>query len=94
MLEVSDDGPGLPADAGEQLFERFVRGGGPADLAADSGTGLGLAIVKAVASSHGGRVEVGRSDAGGARFTVRLPLAPEAGPDGDEPRIRVAEANL
>ncbi len=98
VLEVSDDGPGLPADAGEQLFERFVRGGGPADLSVDAGTGLGLAIVKAVASSHGGEVEVGSSDSGGARFTVRLPLAPAAAqrettdPAPEPPRIRQLKA--
>jgi signal transduction histidine kinase len=74
VLEVSDDGPGLPDGLGAQIFSRFVRGAGPADLATDSGTGLGLAIVKAVATSHNGDVEFGRSDAGGARFTVRLPL--------------------
>ncbi len=59
VLEVSDDGPGLPAGMEEQVFSRFVRGGGPADLAADSGTGLGLAIVRAVAESHGGAVTAG-----------------------------------
>ena len=75
VLEVADDGPGLPAGFGDQIFARFVRGGGPADLAADSGTGLGLAIVRAVAASHGGRVELGPSPAGGASFEVRLPLA-------------------
>ena len=74
VLEVSDDGPGLPAGMEEQVFSRFVRGAGPADLAGDSGTGLGLAIVKAVATSHGGEVEAGSSPEGGARFVVRLPL--------------------
>jgi two-component system OmpR family sensor kinase len=74
LLEVSDDGPGLPAGLGEQIFDRFIRGSGPADRARDVGTGLGLAIVRAVASSHSGTVEAGRSPAGGARFTVRLPL--------------------
>ncbi len=59
VLEVSDDGPGLPPGMEAQVFSRFVRGGGPADLAADSGTGLGLAIVKAVARSHGGDVRRG-----------------------------------
>jgi signal transduction histidine kinase len=78
VLEVRDDGPGLPEGPADQLFARFVRGGGPADLVRDSGTGLGLAIVKAVAISHGGEVEAGRTAAGGARFTVRLPLAEPA----------------
>ena len=75
VVEVCDDGPGLPEDAGDQIFSRFVRGDGPADLTADSGTGLGLAIVKAVAGAHRGDVAAGRSPAGGARFTVTLPLA-------------------
>jgi two-component system, OmpR family, sensor kinase len=73
LLEVSDDGPGLPEGLGEQAFARFVRGSGPADRAPGGGTGLGLAIVRAVAGAHGGTVEAGRSDRGGARFTVRLP---------------------
>jgi len=75
VLEVSDDGPGLPAGMEDQVFSRFVRGNGPADLAPDTGTGLGLAIVKAVATSHGGEVDAGASPSGGARFTVRLPAA-------------------
>ena len=74
VLEVSDDGPGIPAGMEEQVFSRFVRGGGPADAAGDTGTGLGLAIVKAVAVSHHGDVDAGSSPSGGARFTVRLPL--------------------
>jgi signal transduction histidine kinase len=74
VLEVSDDGPGIPPGMEEQVFSRFVRGTGPADVAGDSGAGLGLAIVKAVAMSHGGDVDAGSSPAGGARFTVRLPL--------------------
>ena len=73
VLEVSDDGPGIPAGMEAQVFSRFVRGTGPADVAADTGTGLGLAIVKAVATSHGGDVHAGSSPAGGARFTVRFP---------------------
>ena len=73
VIEVADDGPGLPAGLGDQIFARFVRGSGPADRAAGTGTGLGLAIVKAVTTAHGGSVEAGTSDAGGARFTARLP---------------------
>ena len=55
VLEVADDGPGIPPELRDQIFDRFVRGAGPADIAAGPGTGLGLAIVRAVASSHGGR---------------------------------------
>jgi signal transduction histidine kinase len=75
VVEVADDGPGIPAELREQIFSRFVRGAGPADTAAGTGTGLGLAIVSAVAESHGGSVEVTDSPTGGARFRARLPLA-------------------
>jgi two-component system, OmpR family, sensor kinase len=74
VLEVGDDGPGIPAPLRAQIFDRFVRGEGPADTAVGPGSGLGLAIVRAVTASHGGTVEVGESAAGGALFTVRLPL--------------------
>ena len=75
VVEVADDGPGIPAEMREQIFDRFVRGDGPADTAPRGGSGLGLAIVRAVAASHGGTVEVGESESGGALFRVRLPLA-------------------
>jgi two-component system OmpR family sensor kinase len=75
VLEVADDGPGIPTEMRNQVFDRFVRGAGPADMAAGSGTGLGLAIVRAVARSHSGRVEAMASESGGALFRVRLPLA-------------------
>jgi signal transduction histidine kinase len=79
VIEVSDDGPGIPPYLRERVFDRFVRGEG--DRSSGSGSGLGLSIVRAVAESHGGRVELGRSDAGGTRFLVRLPLAaPEVRP--------------
>jgi two-component system, OmpR family, sensor kinase len=79
VLEVADDGPGLPEAGGDQIFGRFVRGnGGPSDLVSDNGTGLGLAIVKAVATAHGGTVVAGRSASGGALFTVTLPAAPKS----------------
>jgi two-component system, OmpR family, sensor kinase len=74
VVEVADDGPGIPEEMREQVFDRFVRGSGPADTAAGGGTGLGLAIVHAVAHSHGGEVRASRSALGGALFTVSLPL--------------------
>ena len=78
VVEVADDGPGVPEERRDQIFDRFVRGDGPADTAVSGGSGLGLAIVRAVAASHGGRAQLGDSELGGARFTVRIPLAREA----------------
>ena len=89
LLEVLDDGPGIPAGIEEQVFDRFVRGDGPADTVGGGGSGLGLSIVRAVAQSHNGTVGAGTSTYGGARFSIRLPLeggaerepeAPEAAP--------------
>jgi len=78
LLEVIDDGPGIPDGMESQVFDRFVRGEGPSDTSGGGGSGLGLAIVRAVAESHGGSVTAGRSTYGGARFSVRLPLAGKA----------------
>jgi two-component system, OmpR family, sensor kinase len=75
IVEVADDGPGIPASMQSQIFDRFVRGTGPADTAAGTGTGLGLAIVSAVAESHGGSVQATESPSGGALFRARIPLA-------------------
>jgi two-component system, OmpR family, sensor kinase len=75
VVEVADDGPGIPQAMRTQIFDRFVRGEGPADTARGTGTGLGLAIVSAVAASHGGTVEATESPAGGALFRARIPIA-------------------
>ncbi len=74
VVEVADDGPGIPAAMRSQIFDRFVRGEGPADTARGNGTGLGLAIVSAVAESHGGSVEATESASGGALFRARIPI--------------------
>ena len=71
VLAVRDDGPGIPPELGDQVFERFVRGAG--DRAGSSG--LGLAIVRAVAESHGGSVTLHSAPGEGTRFEVRLPAA-------------------
>ncbi len=74
VIEVADDGPGIPAAMRTQIFDRFVRGQGPADTARGTGTGLGLAIVSAVANSHNGSVEATESASGGALFRARIPI--------------------
>jgi two-component system, OmpR family, sensor kinase len=84
VIEVSDDGPGIPPELRERVFDRFVRGEG--DRSGTGGSGLGLSIVRAVAESYGGRVELGTSESGGAHMTVRLPLAKVQAPTPQQPQ--------
>lgn len=74
VLAVSDDGPGIPAELREHVFERFYRTD-PARSRAAGGAGLGLAIVKAIAEAHGGTVSVTDSIFGGARFDLQLAIS-------------------
>jgi two-component system OmpR family sensor kinase len=80
VVEVGDNGPGIPESMRTQVFDRFVRGQGPADTARGNGTGLGLSIVSAVAASHGGSVKAAESQSGGALFIARIPSAETAKP--------------
>lgn len=71
VIRVADDGPGIPVDQRERVFERFVRL--DAARSRDSGgSGLGLAIVAGIAATHGGTVFIDERPGGGARFTVTL----------------------
>nr|AFI57016.1 QmnRg2 [Amycolatopsis orientalis] len=73
VLAVEDDGPGVPPEQRERVFDRFFRVDGSRDRAS-GGVGLGLALVRRIARSHGGEVAVTSSATlGGARFEVRLP---------------------
>jgi two-component system, OmpR family, sensor kinase len=77
VLDVEDDGPGMPVEQAQRVFERFYR----ADAArnrASGGTGLGLAIVAGLVSAHGGTVSVRTAPGQGADFQVKLPLSPDA----------------
>jgi two-component system, OmpR family, sensor kinase len=69
---VEDDGPGIPADQRERVFDRFHRTDTGRDRAS-GGTGLGLAIVEAIAKAHDGRVTADEASTGGARITLELP---------------------
>ncbi|WP_349258244.1 HAMP domain-containing sensor histidine kinase [Stackebrandtia sp.] len=71
LLEVSDDGAGIPAADRDRVFDRFVRLDSARDRDA-GGAGLGLAIVRDVVRAHGGTIEVSTSVHKGARFAVRL----------------------
>ncbi|MGY1453150.1 sensor histidine kinase [Streptomyces sp. SS8] len=82
VLEVADDGAGVPEEERERIFERFVRLD-DARSRDDGGAGLGLAIARDVAVRHGGGLTVGRAAGGGALFTLRLPAAAPAPPGRD-----------
>jgi two-component system sensor histidine kinase TctE len=83
LLEVEDDGPGIPGAERERVFERFYR----RNPSVGSGSGLGLAIVREIAAAHRGSVTIGAgSDGRGTRVRVRLPLADGAPPSEGEVR--------
>ncbi len=69
---VEDDGPGIPADQRERVFDRFHRTDAARDRAS-GGTGLGLAIVRAIAEAHEGRVAVGHRPERGTKIELELP---------------------
>ncbi|MBL7252744.1 sensor histidine kinase [Paractinoplanes lichenicola] len=71
-LTVDDDGPGIPPDQRERVFDRFVRLD-ESRARDDGGSGLGLAIVREIVTAHGGTVAVSPSALGGACFVVRFP---------------------
>jgi signal transduction histidine kinase len=73
-LTVDDDGPGIPLDDRERVFDRFTRldDGRARDA---GGLGLGLSMVKEITEQHGGTVTVEDAPSGGARLRVRLPAA-------------------
>ncbi len=75
MVHFEDDGAGIPAEIGEQVFSLFFT------TKADAGTGLGLPIVRKIVESHGGRVSFKSEVGAGTRFTVVLP----PGRRGEEP---------
>jgi two-component system OmpR family sensor kinase len=72
VLQVVDNGPGIPAALQSEVFERFARGDSSRSRKGGS-TGLGLAIVSAVVKAHNGTITV-NSSPGHTEFTVRLPL--------------------
>ncbi|HET6949796.1 MAG TPA: ATP-binding protein [Acidimicrobiales bacterium] len=77
VLAVADDGPGIPEERRQEVFERFTRLDG-ARAASAGGTGLGLAIARDIVVSHGGGIAVDPGHHPGARLVITLPLAPLA----------------
>ncbi|MDD5672801.1 MAG: sensor histidine kinase KdpD [Chitinivibrionales bacterium] len=70
VLTIEDEGPGFSPESRERIFDKFYRVPGTQP----GGTGLGLSIVKGIVEFHGGTVGVRNRPAGGAQFTVRLPV--------------------
>jgi len=66
-LRISDDGPGIPADVKERMFNPFFS-------TKPQGSGLGLAIVRKIVDAHEGRIDVTTAPGAGTTFTVRLPI--------------------
>ena len=79
-LWVADRGPGVAPEDRERIFERFARAG--TGRRRSEGAGLGLAIVSAIASGHGGRVELTSRPGGGSTFTIVLPVVPSPPSEG------------
>jgi signal transduction histidine kinase len=72
VVTVADDGPGIPREDRERIFERFARLD-ESRSRDDGGTGLGLSIVRDIVQRHGGSITVDAIPGSGTRFIVELP---------------------
>ena len=68
LITLTDNGPGVDDDLVDRIFDPYF-------TTKSSGTGLGLAIVKKIVLEHGGSIDVETRAEGGARFTIRMPVA-------------------
>ena len=71
-VEVADEGPGIPLDEQEEIFDKFTRGKGAKQ---GTGFGLGLAICRSILAAHQGRIWARNRPEGGANFIFELPVA-------------------
>jgi two-component system sensor histidine kinase KdpD len=79
VVEVTDEGPGIPAVALPHLFDKFYRVAGGAGQ--PKGTGLGLAVVKGLVEAHGGTISVDSAPSRGTSFRFELPLGTPPAPE-------------
>jgi len=75
IVQVADDGPGIPEHERDKVFEKFYR----AATSRDGGVGLGLTICRAIAQAHGGKIAARGRPGGGALIEFSLPALAEAG---------------
>ncbi|HWT03917.1 MAG TPA: ATP-binding protein [Pyrinomonadaceae bacterium] len=83
QLSVEDEGPGVPAELGERVFDKFFRAmrDGDSSTHQPSGSGMGLAIARGIVEAHGGRVWIEEgSGMRGTRVVVTLPIGDEGAP--------------
>jgi len=72
VVEVADEGPGMPPEVAAHAFERFFRGD-PSRSRHSGGSGLGLAIVQSIVEAHGGTITLHTAPGHGCRFRITLP---------------------
>ena len=91
VLEIEDDGPGIPDETRERIWEPFWT-----TKALGAGTGLGLTVVRDIVATHGGEISVARSaedvERAGARFVVRLPALRHRSATLPDPRETASRA--
>jgi two-component system, OmpR family, sensor histidine kinase ChvG len=73
-IEVEDQGPGIPSEHLERIFDRFFTYRPDGAATRDRHTGLGLSIARTIIEGYGGTIAAANRDSGGARFEIRLPL--------------------
>jgi len=72
VVDVVDDGPGVPPEATDKIFDPFF-------TTKPQGTGLGLAIVRKIVDAHDGRIDVNSAPGKGTRFRVTVPVTSASG---------------
>jgi two-component system, NtrC family, sensor histidine kinase GlrK len=93
LIDVADNGPGIPKEDRDHVFEAFYTGRA-AKSTAVKGTGIGLSVVLEFVAAHGGTVQIMDGEYPGAHFRIRMPLNPARGgfPDDSLPRRTQAHA--
>jgi two-component system OmpR family sensor kinase len=85
-IAVADDGPGIPKEQAEHIFERFTRGDAGLTQRV-GGTGLGLAISKSLVALHGGSIDLDSTEGAGSTFRIVLPAMRPSGDRTDVTRV-------
>lgn len=81
IVDVADDGPGMPSDIAEKIFNPFF-------TTKAQGSGLGLAVVRKIVDAHDGRIDMTTADGRGTKFRVTLPVEPHTKKQGSGVRVK------